>query len=176
MGWRGLGTGKQRAKALTPACTIPVGPPLLSPVGVGGGVREREALSSTHGRFLFTCGEIRGGGGRNPEKKASSPCTGAPLSLSVLPSPLRTTRLCVKARMWAVGGGTPTVQTFPALFSRGQAGAFGAANRTAPVSFSDMQISSIILVRALLRCVRDPVGELKIDWLAWAVDGEYKRS
>lgn len=143
---------------------------------------ERELLPSTHGRFLFTCGEIRGGGGHNPEKNASSPCTGAPLSLSVLPSPLRTTRLCVKhrgfgssARMWADGGGTPTVQTFPALFSRGQAGAFGAANRTTPVSFSDMQISSIILVRELLRCVWDPVGELKTDWLARAVDGEYKR-
>lgn len=39
-------------------------------------------------------------GGRNPEKNAFSPCTGAPLSLSVLPSPLRKTRLCVKARMW----------------------------------------------------------------------------
>lgn len=61
-------------------------------------------------------------------------------------------------------GQTLTVQTFPALFAclleNAWAGrGFGAANRTASVSFSDMQIKSIILVTALLRCGRDSVGE-----------------
>lgn len=72
--------------------------------------------------------------------------------------------------------GPPPSRRFQLCSHVGRRERFDAANRTASVSFSDMQISSIILVRALLRCVRDPVGELKTDWLAWAVDGEYKRS
>lgn len=63
----GRGASKQRAEALTPACAIPMGPPLLSPVG-----GEREALPSTHGRFLShveKSGEVE----HNPENNVHHP-------------------------------------------------------------------------------------------------------
>lgn len=61
----------------------------------------------------------------------------------------------------------------------GRAGrGLGAANRTASESLSHMQIKSIILVSALLRCERDAAGEsrrIKKEEFASAVDREHKR-
>lgn len=149
----GLGASKQRAEALTPACAIPVGLPLLSPVGVKR-KRSRPLMADS-----FHMWRNQGRWSTTLRTTLVTQHSGAFVRLCAAVAAEKSQVVCGGSHVGGRGR-TLAVQTFPALFAWAGRG-FGAANRTASMSFSDMQIESIILVTALLRCGWDPVGECR---------------